>query len=50
MDQAEGEVVLLEAVEAATHAPPEFTGIGSRSQNGTHGDAQSKRLLADESE
>ena len=48
--QAAGEVVLLEAVEAAAHAPPSPVGIGSRSQDNTHGDAEPQRLLADESE
>ena len=50
LDQATGEVVLLEAMEAATHASPSLVGIGSRSQNGAHGDAEPQRLLADEPE
>ena len=50
MGQAAGEVVLLEAVEAAAHAPPSPVGIGSRSRNSAHGDAEPQRLLADESE
>jgi len=50
LDQAAGEVVLLEAMEAATHAPPPLVGTGSGSRNGAHGDAQPQRLLADESE
>jgi hypothetical protein len=47
---AAGEVVLLEAMEAAAHAPPQPVGTGSRSRNGAHGDAQPERLLADEPE
>jgi hypothetical protein len=50
MDQAAGEVVLLEAMEAAAHAPPQAVGTGSRSRNGAHGDAEPQRLLADEPE
>ena len=50
MGQAAGEVVLLEAMEAATHASPPLVSIGSRSQDGAHGDAEPQRLLADESE
>ena len=48
--QAAGEVVLLEAMEAAAHASPEPDRVGSRSCHGPHGDAESQRLLADESE
>ncbi len=50
MGQAEGEVVLLEAVEATAHAPPQPVVTGSGSRNGAHGDAQPQRLLADEPE
>jgi hypothetical protein len=50
MDQAAGELVLLEAMEAATHAPPSPVGVGSRSRNSAHGDAEPQRLLADEQE
>ncbi|MCF7674604.1 MAG: hypothetical protein K9N23_12955 [Akkermansiaceae bacterium] len=38
--QAEGEVVLLEAMEAATHAPPPLVSIGSGSRQGAHGDGE----------
>jgi hypothetical protein len=48
--QTAGEVVLLEAMEAATHAPPQPVVTGSRSQRGAPGDAQPQRLLADEPE
>jgi transposase len=48
--QAAGEVVLLEAMEATAHAPPQTVGTGSRSRNGAHGDAEPQRLLADEPE
>lgn len=44
MDQAAGEVVRLEAVEAAAHAPPSLVSIGSRSRYRAHGDAQPQRL------
>ena len=47
MGQAAGEVVLLEAMEAATHASPPLVSIGSRSRQGAYGDAQPQRLLAD---
>ncbi len=50
MGQAAGEVVLLEAMEAATHASPPLVRIGSRSRQGAYGDAQPQRLLADEPE
>jgi hypothetical protein len=50
MGQAAGEVVLLETMEAATHAPPEFARVGGQPQQGALGDAQPQRLLADESE
>jgi hypothetical protein len=50
MGQAEGEVVLLEAVETTTHAPPQPVVTGSGSRNGAHGDAEPERLLADGSE
>jgi hypothetical protein len=45
-----GMASLLEAVEAATHAPPQPVVTGSRSRNGAHGDAEPQRLLADEPE
>ena len=48
--QAEGEVVLLEAVETATHASPPLVSVGSRSQQSAYGDAEPQRLLADEPE
>ncbi len=47
VDQAAGEVVLLETMEAATLASPALVSIGSRSRQGAHGDAQPQRLLAD---
>ena len=53
MNQAAGEVVLLEAMEAmeaTAHAPPSPVGIGSGSRHSPYGDAQPQRLLADESE
>jgi len=50
MGQAAGEVVLLETMEAATHAPPESARVGGQPQQCAHGDAQPQRLLADESE
>ena len=48
MGQAAGEVVLLEAVEATAHAPPESARLGSESQAGAPGVAEPQRLLADE--
>jgi len=40
MGQAAGEVVLLEAMEAAAHAPPPLVSVGSGSRQGAQGDAQ----------
>jgi len=50
MGQAAGEVVLLEAMEATAHAPPESVSTWDQSKEGAHGDAEPQRLLADESE
>ena len=50
MGQAAGEVVLLEAMEAAAHAPPPPASVGSGSQRGAPCDAEPQRLLADEPE
>ena len=50
LGQAAGEVVLLEAMEAAAHAPPSFARVGSFSRPGAYGDTQPQRLLADEPE
>ena len=50
LDQAEGEVVLLEAMEAAADAPPEPARLGREPEAGTYGVAQPQRLLADEPE
>ena len=49
MGQETGEVVLLETMEAAAHASPEFARIGDLPGAGAHGDAQPQGLLADES-
>ena len=37
-------------MEATAHAAPPLVGTGSGSRNGAHGDAEPKRLLADEPE
>jgi len=50
MGQAEGEVVLLEAMEAAAHASPESPRAGYPSRRGAPGDAEPQRLLEDEPE
>ena len=48
MDQAEGEVVLLEAVEATAHAAPEPARFGCEPEARAHGIAEPQGLLADE--
>ena len=48
LDQAAGEVVLLEAMEAATPATPPLVSIGSKSPAGASGIAVPQRLLAGE--
>ena len=50
MGQAAGEVVLLEAMEAAAHASPQPVGAGNPSQPGASGVAKPERLLEDEPE
>ncbi len=47
VNQAAGEVVLLEAVEATADAPPSFASARCRSEACAHGDAEPQRLLAD---
>ena len=49
MGQAAGEVILLEAMEATTHASPEFARTGDLPTAGTQGDTEPQRLLADDS-
>jgi len=48
VDQAAGEVVLLEAVEAAAYATPESASAWGKFQTCAHGIAEPQRLLADE--
>ena len=48
MGQAAGEVVLLEAMEAAAHATPTASRAGHRPGRGAHGVAEPEGLLADE--
>lgn len=50
MGQAAGEVVLLEAMEAAAPASPQPTGAGNQCRQGASGDTQPQRLLEDEPE
>ena len=48
MAQAEGEVILLETMEAAAHASPKSHRLGDRPEGGASSVAKAERLLADE--